>query len=72
MPPLVIEELKLTPVKHNVPLFCAMLIVGVTIGFTVIVIGVLVAVGGFPQFELAVSTQRIKSPFTKSVPATPV
>ena len=49
-----------------------MLMLGVTIGFTVIVIGVLVAVGGFPQFELAVSTQRIKSPFTKSVPATPV
>jgi hypothetical protein len=71
-PPLLIEEVKEIPDEQMLALFCEIVIVGVTCGVTVIVIGVLVTTAGEAQVALEVSTHLITSPLTKSVPATPV
>ena len=55
-----------------VPVVIAMLTDGVTRGVTVRVMAELVAVVGVAQVALEVRTQRIRSPFTKATPATPV
>lgn len=64
---MVIAALKVTLVPAHIllPGFAVMLMVGVTTGFTVIVIGVLVAVVGLAQGALLVTVQVITSPFTR-------
>jgi len=67
----VMEELKLIPEEQIEVEFSVILMVGVTGAVTVIVMAVLVTVDVVTQAD-EVNTHRIKSPFTKSVPAMPV
>jgi hypothetical protein len=69
VPPPVVDAVKVTLAPSHMvePVLELIVIVGVTIGFTVIVIPVLITVAGYGQLTLLVSWQVITSPLLREL-----